>query len=173
VTGRIIAKKKSVKFFIVMLCTSGLLLPVVARSQSSVVFTPSIHGGAVSAHGAGNSIQGNIGEPIAGVASRSGGHATSAGTEDSPTPLLYSLLQNYPNPFNPSTTIRYGLPRNSRVRLTVFNILGEQIRVLQDGEQEAGYHEFIFDAKSLPSGVYFYRIQAGTYTETKRLLLLR
>jgi hypothetical protein len=83
------------------------------------------------------------------------------------------LDQNYPNPFNPSTTIRYALPRRSQVRLTVFDVLGQQVLVLVDGEVEAGYHEVQFDAGRLSSGVYFYRLHAGDYAQTKKLLLLR
>jgi photosystem II stability/assembly factor-like uncharacterized protein len=85
----------------------------------------------------------------------------------------FELLQNYPNPFNPSTTIRYGLPSRSQILLTVYNALGQQVAILQDGEQDAGYHEVRFDASRLASGVYFYRIQAGDFSQTKRLLLLR
>ena len=85
----------------------------------------------------------------------------------------FTLLQNYPNPFNPTTTIRYGVPYRSRVRLTVFNTLGQQVAVLRNGEEEAGYHEVTFDGAGLPSGVYFYRIQSGSFTETKKLLLVR
>jgi hypothetical protein len=84
-----------------------------------------------------------------------------------------SLGQNYPNPFNPTTTIRYGLPAKSHVTLTVFNTLGQQVAVLQNGEQEAGYHSVRFDGSRLASGVYFYRLQAGTYAETRKLLLLK
>jgi hypothetical protein len=87
-------------------------------------------------------------------------------------PGEFRLDQNYPNPFNPSTTIRYGLPNRSLVTLTVFNTLGQQVALLQNGEQEAGYHEVRFDAKKLSSGLYFYRIQAGEFAATKRLLLL-
>jgi len=91
--------------------------------------------------------------------------------EDRPT--CVRLYENYPNPFNPLTTIRYGLPNRSHVTLTVFNTLGQQVAVLQNAEQEAGYHEVQFDASGLASGVYFYRMQAGDFVATKRLLLLR
>ncbi len=88
-------------------------------------------------------------------------------------PDIWELLQNYPNPFNPSTVIRYGLPVQADVRLTVFDALGQRVAVLAEGMRGAGYHEVTFDAKSLPSGVYFYRLSAGAFTETKRLLLMR
>ena len=88
-------------------------------------------------------------------------------------PDSYSLGQNYPNPFNPVTTIRYGLPLRSMVNLTVFNALGQQVRQLVTGEQEAGFHEVKFDGSRLASGVYFYRIQSGSFVQTKRLILLR
>jgi photosystem II stability/assembly factor-like uncharacterized protein len=89
------------------------------------------------------------------------------------TPKEFSIDQNYPNPFNPSTTIRYGLPSSSHVTLAVFNTLGQQVAIVQNGEQEAGYHEVRFDGSNLSSGVYFYRIQAENFVATKRLLLLR
>jgi M6 family metalloprotease-like protein len=85
----------------------------------------------------------------------------------------FMLSQNYPNPFNPSTTIRYGLPYKSVVQLNIYNALGQQVDLLVHGEQEAGYREAHFDGGNLPSGVYFYRLQAGTFVETKRLLLIR
>ena len=88
-------------------------------------------------------------------------------------PTVFALDQNYPNPFNPSTTIRYGLPNRSHVTLTVFNTLGQQITVLQSGDREAGYHEVRFDGTGLSSGVYFYRIQAGEFVQTRRLVLLK
>jgi photosystem II stability/assembly factor-like uncharacterized protein len=95
------------------------------------------------------------------------------GAAKSKLPLAFRLAQNYPNPFNPSTTIGYGLPNRSHVTLTVFNTLGQQVATLQNGEQDAGYHEVKFDATNLSSGVYFYRMQAGSYVETKKLLLMR
>jgi len=88
-------------------------------------------------------------------------------------PMHAQLQQNYPNPFNPSTTIRYGLPSRSHVTLAIFNTLGQQVATLVEGEMEAGYHEVAFDASGLSSGVYFYRITAAGFMETKRLMLLR
>jgi len=98
---------------------------------------------------------------------------TSVTLPDGEIPDRFVLHQNYPNPFNPSTTIRYGLPNRSRVTLTVFNTLGQQVIILQNEELETGYHEVTFEGKGLSSGVYFYRIQAGDFVQTKRLLLIR
>ncbi|MDH4068927.1 MAG: T9SS type A sorting domain-containing protein [Ignavibacteria bacterium] len=88
-------------------------------------------------------------------------------------PADFRLEQNYPNPFNPSTSIDYALPRDSNVKLEVFNLIGERVRVLQDGWQNAGYHKVVFRANQLPSGVYTYRIQAGEFVETKKLMLVK
>ena len=81
--------------------------------------------------------------------------------------------QNYPNPCNPSTTIRYGLPERSHARLGGYNMLGQQIARLVNGEIEAGYHEVNFDASNLASGVYLYRLNAADYVQTRRLVVLR
>jgi hypothetical protein len=90
-------------------------------------------------------------------------------------PVSLSLLQNYPNPFNPSTLITYQLPNESMVRLTVHDVLGKEIETLVNGTQSAGTHEvsFVPGAKHLPSGVYFYTLTAGNYTQTKRMVLLK
>jgi hypothetical protein len=101
------------------------------------------------------------------------GMPLSSTMEKNLVPPLYSLAQNYPNPFNPSTMIRYGIPERSQVLLSVYNTIGQQVGVLAQGEEEAGYHEVKFDASALASGVYFYRLQAGGYVDTKKLLLLR
>ena len=90
-----------------------------------------------------------------------------------PVPTGFRLGQNYPNPFNPTTTIRYALPHRSHVTLTVFNTLGQQVAQLINGDIDAGYHEIQFNATNLASGVYFYRIQAGSYVETKTLCLVK
>jgi photosystem II stability/assembly factor-like uncharacterized protein len=88
-------------------------------------------------------------------------------------PLGFTLEQNYPNPFNPSTTITYALPLRAEVSLIVYNTLGQRVSSLVRGMQDAGYHEVKFDASGLASGVYYYRIQAGNFAETKSLILLR
>jgi hypothetical protein len=88
-------------------------------------------------------------------------------------PNSFQLAQNYPNPFNPTTTISYQLPTQSHVALKIFDVLGREVATLVNGLEEAGYKSVAWDARSVPSGVYFYRIVAGRYTETKKLLLLR
>ncbi len=96
-------------------------------------------------------------------------------------PQTYSLWQNFPNPFNPSTRIRFDLPRQSYVTLTLYNILGQEIARLVDGIQEAGVREIVFDARTLASGVYFYRMHArssgtgndGDFTALKKLMILK
>lgn len=88
-------------------------------------------------------------------------------------PTDYSLFQNYPNPFNPVTVIKYALPREARVLLTIYNTLGQKIKELVNEIRPAGLHEVSFDGNGFPSGIYFYRIQAGKFSETKKLILLK
>jgi hypothetical protein len=88
-------------------------------------------------------------------------------------PVEYALNQNYPNPFNPTTTIRYQLPQAGHVTLVVYNILGQQVASLVDGQISAGIHSVAFDANRLASGVYLYRIQAGNYVEVRKMLLIK
>lgn len=88
-------------------------------------------------------------------------------------PAKFRLNQNYPNPFNPSTVISYQLPVNSAVTLKIYDVLGREIKTLVNERQTAGNHSIIFNAKNLPSGVYLYKLQAGTYTETKKLTVLK
>jgi hypothetical protein len=88
-------------------------------------------------------------------------------------PTEFALEQNYPNPFNPTTTIQYVLPHRSHVMLTVYNPLGQLVATLVNGEIDAGYHSVQFDGSNLASGVYFYRLQAGGYAETRRFCLVK
>ena len=94
-------------------------------------------------------------------------------------PTQYSIQQNFPNPFNPSTTIRYALPIRSSVRLLITNSLGQQVEVLESGEQEAGFHEVEWRA-NVASGIYFYRIESVStadpnkrFIQVKKMLLLK
>ncbi len=88
-------------------------------------------------------------------------------------PHVFALEQNYPNPFNPSTEIRYSLPAAGRVVLTVHNVLGEHVATLIDREQSAGVHAVSFDAARLSSGIYFYTVRAGSFSQTRKMTLLR
>lgn len=88
-------------------------------------------------------------------------------------PLEYSLSQNYPNPFNPSTSIKYSIPELSKVKLVLYNLLGEKVRTLIDEEKSAGNYEVEFDSKNLSSGVYFYQFKAGDFIQTKKMILLK
>ena len=88
-------------------------------------------------------------------------------------PSTFKLYQNYPNPFNPITKIRYRIPETGFVTLKVYDILGRDVATLVNGYKPAGNYELEFDASSLSSGVYFYRLTAGTFTTTKQMILLR
>lgn len=90
-----------------------------------------------------------------------------------PLPEHYALEQNYPNPFNPHTAIRYTLPAPSQVKLVIYNLLGKEVTRLVDAHQPAGYYTVDFDASNLPSGVYFYRLEAGHFQQTRKFLLLK
>ena len=89
------------------------------------------------------------------------------------TPQEYVLEQNYPNPFNPSTQIRFGLPQSAHVTIKLFSLTGAEVRTLVDGDYAAGTHTISFHARSLPSGTYFYVMQAGTVRQVRRLTLLK
>jgi hypothetical protein len=93
--------------------------------------------------------------------------------DESMLPKTFELQQNFPNPFNPTTTIGFGLPTSSRVKLSIFNVLGQEVKVLVDEPKQAGYHTIIFDATNLSSGVYLYRIEANSFIETQKMILLK
>lgn len=88
-------------------------------------------------------------------------------------PDYFSLSQNYPNPFNPNTSIKFSIPKSSFVNITIYNMLGEEVVILVNQELKPGTYEADFDGSNLPSGTYFYRLQAGNYTETKKMVLLK
>ena len=93
--------------------------------------------------------------------------------EDETLPTVYHLHQNYPNPFNPTTIIQIELPKRSKVILTIFNVSGTMVTTLVDKELRAGEYKVVFAAHGFPSGVYFYRIQAVGFVQTRKLVLLK
>lgn len=92
---------------------------------------------------------------------------------ESTIPESFKLHQSYPNPFNPTTTIGYELPQNTAIKLEVFNVLGQRVATLVDGVQPSGFHEVRFDASSLSSGLYLYRLTTESFSETKRMMLIK
>jgi hypothetical protein len=88
-------------------------------------------------------------------------------------PLTFALEQNYPNPFNPSTNIKYSVPENSFVKLSVYNLVGEEVSVLVNETVDAGFYDIAFNATNLPSGTYFYRLQTGNIVQTKKMVLMK
>ena len=89
------------------------------------------------------------------------------------TPVSFSLHQNYPNPFNPSTKIKFDIPKGALVKLKIYDILGREVAVLVNQKLNAGVYEYEWNGVGLPSGVYFYRLQAGDFIETKRMVLVK
>ena len=94
---------------------------------------------------------------------------------DELVPYTFYLSQNYPNPFNPVTTIEYGLPTDQKVKLQIFNILGQRVKTLVNKRQEAGRYTITFDAakEGLGNGVYFYYLKAGNYKKTRKMILIK
>ncbi len=88
-------------------------------------------------------------------------------------PLTFDLAQNYPNPFNPTTNIKYSVSETGNVKLSVYNTVGEEVAVLVDGFSESGFFEVSFNASSLPSGVYLYKLQSANSVQTKKMMLLK
>ena len=86
-------------------------------------------------------------------------------------PTQYELSQNYPNPFNPSTTISFSLPIATQLKINIYNLLGELVKTLAEGTYEAGYHKITFNASTLSSGAYLYKIESSAFVQTKKMLL--
>jgi hypothetical protein len=83
------------------------------------------------------------------------------------------LFQNYPNPFNPTTLIKYQLPVDGNIKIRLYNSIGEEIRTLVNEDKPAGIYEFQFNSTGIASGIYYYRIDSGNFTDTKKLIVLK
>jgi uncharacterized protein YdaL len=129
-------------------------------------------------------VKGTINQPAIGISEntnyahfagfwRGAYHITSVEDILFDLPTSYELYQNYPNPFNPSTVIKYDLPVPSKVRINVYNLLGQKITTLQDNFKPAGSHKITFNASNISSGMYFYIIESEGFKKVKRMVLAK
>jgi hypothetical protein len=109
----------------------------------------------------------------AGVWKRPLSELTDVNKEENNLPHGYFLSQNYPNPFNPSTVISYSLPSATNVKLIVYNTLGQTTKVLENGFKNSGNYSVDFNASELASGIYFYKLEAGQFSQIKKMILLK
>ncbi len=167
--------------------TLAVLLAVLAcaaPSHADYVISQSVVGsGGGSASGGSYSIVGTVGQPAIGV-TQGGSYIGEigfwyqpgwllTGVEEGAFPKHFSIGQNYPNPFNPVTTFAYSLPKQARVSIIIYDVSGREVRTLVDKEVEPGFHQTVLHATGLPSGVYFARMVAESFTETRKITLLK
>ena len=98
---------------------------------------------------------------------------SSVGIDDEIIPLTYALHPNYPNPFNPVTHIQFTIPEQTDVKLEIFDVLGRQVDVLVNETLPIGHHEILWNPKNLSSGFYFYKLEAGSFVHTRKMILLK
>lgn len=172
---------------------SCLLLHSFANAQDVVTYGVFGNGGAVVGDSS-FQLEGTLGQPLIGVVEdvatvnkvgfwylKAQGLATGVEDQGNLQPTEFRLEPNYPNPFNPSTTVQFALPVRSQVTLRLYDLLGREVATLVDGELESGVHKVVFQAESVASGVYFYRLEAAAlpkgsgrrYVETKKLTYLK
>ncbi len=160
---------------------SGLFISQALFAQDKIPSSV-LGNGAAAASGANNKIVGTLGQAAIGSdASHQAGFWYSTfdmvtsveQLEDEFVPTEFRLEQNYPNPFNPSTTIRFALPKTSNVTIKIYDVLGRQVATLVDEEYQAGVYKVVFEAGELASGLYIYRIQTQSFTQSRKLMLLK
>ena len=178
---------KNLSMLACALALAGFADDVGAQTMRAAVFGSG--GGSISSTDA--TIRSLVGQPIAGLTTADSETHTAGFIslliadpgmgvpieDDTPIgsgiPEAFELQENYPNPFNPQTTIRFGITEPSHVRLAVYDVMGREVRVLVDNVLAAGWHNESFSATRLPSGTYFYRIDAGEFHEVRSMLLVR
>ncbi len=171
--------------FLARLLILGLFLGQGLHAQDKIPSSV-LGNGAAAASGANNKIVGTLGQAAIGVtgssdASHRAGFWYSTfdmvtsveQLEDEFVPTEFRLEQNYPNPFNPSTTIRFALPKTSNVTIKIYDVLGRQVATLVDEKYQPGVYKVIFEAGELASGLYIYRIQTQSFTQSRKLMLLK
>ena len=170
----------------------GLLVASLSFSQTYQLRSDVIDDGGTKMSSAGYILRGSFGQPTIGKISSANyiayigfwhPYPVGPGIEEDllfsrSIPIVFSLSQNYPNPVTHTTTIKYGLPNETKVDIRVFNSAGQQIRTLVHENQEPGYYKINWDLRGvsgdqLPSGVYFYRIRAGGFIRTRKMVILR
>jgi flagellar hook assembly protein FlgD len=155
-----------------------LLLAATAASQDIQMHTFSFNTDFSVSSVSNTQLRGTVGEAVVGITKGSmfavgSGFLVDFGViEHSTLPRAYTLMQNYPNPFNSTTTIRYDLPKSANVSLKIYNILGQLVATLVDGRKEAGHYQITWNANSA-SGIYFYRLYAEQFVQTKKMILLK
>ena len=183
---RMVAQGDAMKITTILLATIAfLLLPIRGPAQSTIPWS-SIGMGFVVSYSPTTILKSAVGQGFLGTM-----HGTNtliesgfladtllrtfvtSVAEKGGVPKEYALQQNYPNPFNPSTIIRFELPRASQVNLKVYNVLGQEVVTLVDEDRPPGIYDVQFSAMSLSSGMYLYRLRAGEFVATRRLMLLK
>ena len=181
-------KKSTLVFFVIMVCCIGH-----SSISAQIKLAHYVVGnGAVAIYNSEHILSVTIGQPIIGRTSNTLNTSnmgfwyqyaeTIVGVEEDwkiGIPVEFELFQNYPNPFNPTTIIRYGIPKESSVKVIVYNILGEMVRTIVNTTQKSGYYEVSFSALSLASGIYIYTIQSKAldgskdFRSVKKMLLIK
>jgi hypothetical protein len=176
--------KKILIFLAIVLVVGWILLPEAGLAQYQIT-RGTFGNGATSSSNATHQLKGTVGQTLIGMNQHTTLQhqigfwyqvpqlPTSVETLSFEIPLEYRLEQNFPNPFNPATTIRFALRARGEVTVRIFDLLGREITTLLKEELPAGVHQVVFDAQTLPSGVYLYRIQTDGFCQTRKLLLVK
>jgi hypothetical protein len=179
-------KVASIAFLILLLCRSPVSGQA-EKTQQSAYDIPEdvVGGGGQSSASAGYAIRGTVGQAV--IGSIEGGSfdekvgywytaravVTGVTDDENRRPVPFALEQNWPNPFNPSTTIRFSIPNTMHVTICIYNVSGDLVETLVNKQVPAGVHDVVWDASTKASGVYFSRLEAPGFSQTRKLVLLK